>query len=343
MIMSEIKNGVEQEKFYWWSSGLSVAEILELFQYRILTPRTQYRNNFHFEISPGQLQILSEPSDFNIGFIGDLMPINGKNFVLSPELSDHLKSLDLLVVNFEGVITDSKRFLAQVHHPEILEKLRTIYQGPILLNVANNHSGDFGENAFYKHLEYLNRNNFPIFGYRENPFFELNNIRFYSASLWSNQEFNVINRFTYQMHEEINRNISKNYFNIFLPHWGYEMQRYPIKKHQDFAYNLLNTWDMIIGNHTHCPQPAELIPFENEQKLIAFSLGNFCYDIFNSNQWHGAFLIAGMSLKHVKPKLVSCSYYYTHQEIPKNEIRIKLCSELNYAKRRLEMLNYLKF
>ncbi|MBL7820042.1 MAG: CapA family protein [Saprospiraceae bacterium] len=341
--MFEIKKRNGQEKFYWWSSGLSIAELLELFQYRILTPRTQYKENFKYELKPGKFQIHSDATDFNIGFIGDLMPVNGKSLILSDELKFQLKGLDLLVVNFEGVITDSKRFLAQVHHPDILDKLRNIYHGPLILNVANNHSGDFGESGFYKHLEILQRSNFPVFGYRENPYYDIKNIRLYSSSLWSNQEFRVINRFNYQTAQSINQNISENQFNIFLPHWGYEMQRYPIKKHQNFAYNLLNDWDMIIGNHTHCPQPVELIPFENEHKIVAFSLGNFCYDIFNSNQWHGALLVAGMSFKHAKPKLVSCSYYFTHQDNPKKEIRIKLCDELNYTKRRFDMLDYLRF
>ncbi len=341
--MNDLHTVQGKETFYWWSSGLSTKEILELFKYRILTPKTHYKEQYAYLIPSGTTLLFSEQVDLKIGFIGDLMPINRKPVFLSDDLKSLLSTLDVLVINLEGVITTKKRFLAQVHHLEIIETIQSLFSGRLLINVANNHSGDFGVSEFYSHLNHLHTAGLPTFGYKEQPHFEFEKFRLYPSSLWSNQKFNIINRFDYDAHEHTKQFLSQSHFNIFLPHWGYEMQLYPIKKHQNSAYRFLNDWDMIIGNHTHCPQPAELIPFESEHRLIAFSLGNFCYDIFNSNQWHGAMVIAGFSCSGLKPKLVSCTYHFTHQENPKKEIRIKLCNELNYLKRRLDMLDYLKW
>ena len=37
----------------------------------------------------------------------------------------------------------------------------------------------------------------------------------------------------------------------------------------------------MLGHHSHCPQPVSLFNFNTINKLVAYSLGNFCYNIDN--------------------------------------------------------------
>ena len=70
-------------------------------------------------------------------------------------------------------------------------------------------------------------------------------------------------------------------FKILYPHWGYEMQLYPNPEQIAFGKELLSKWDMIVGHHSHCPQPIS----RYADKSLAYSLGDFSCS-FIREQFH---------------------------------------------------------
>ena len=55
------------------------------------------------------------------------------------------------------------------------------------------------------------------------------------------------------------------------------MQLYPSQQQISLGRQLLETWDMIIGHHSHCPQPIASYSVNGRNKLLAYSLGDFTF------------------------------------------------------------------
>jgi poly-gamma-glutamate capsule biosynthesis protein CapA/YwtB (metallophosphatase superfamily) len=59
-------------------------------------------------------------------------------------------------------------------------------------------------------------------------------------------------------------------------HWGLEYQRVPSDQQKELARTLIELGaDIIIGNHPHVIQPAEIVETEKGSGLVFYSLGNF--------------------------------------------------------------------
>jgi len=65
------------------------------------------------------------------------------------------------------------------------------------------------------------------------------------------------------------------------------MELYPRIKTINDGRNLLHEFDALIGHHSHCPQPVSFFSVDNVNKLIAYSLGNFCIGIENKMHKYG--------------------------------------------------------
>ncbi len=103
---------------------------------------------------------------------------------------------------------------------------------------------------------------------------------------------------------------------ILMPHWGYEWTIYPPYGVTLEARSFINAGvDLILGSHPHVPQGIEM--FNN--KLIAYSLGNFLFERAAQKYRHGMMLsciISPCSIpeytisiidrdKHFRPKVIS--------------------------------------
>jgi len=59
---------------------------------------------------------------------------------------------------------------------------------------------------------------------------------------------------------------------IVLPHWDYELEKYPMPMHRELARKMIDEGAFaVIGHHTHCVQQFEWY----KDKLIFYSLGNW--------------------------------------------------------------------
>lgn len=322
----------DDNKIKWWSSDYSLKEKMSFLRDRLFLPYSKNQNEFRTINNHEKIFLPNFSIDLRIGFLGDIMPINGKKLIIDKALENEFKKLDILVVNLEGIITTKKRYLALSHDYDILEKIRNLSKDAhILFNLANNHSSDFGKSHFIESKKVIEEFGFKTFGTSLKPYLDFKNFRFYGASYWCNQNLDLVNSFNYSELRKINSSHNKDKICIFLPHWGYEMQLYPHKNQINFA-NQLKNWDLIIGCHSHCPQP--IIYNDDNPQAVAFSLGNFCYSHYNPNHYNGAFLSISFNLQNDKPKLVEQKFMITEMYFENKNIIINNGVKLKYLELR---------
>jgi hypothetical protein len=221
-------------------------------------------------------------NSITIGFIGDIMDMEGRQLTINPDVSTFFSDCDFLIGNFEATIVDKKsRGLQQRHIPQIQDALASLFPPKkTFLSVANNHAGDFPKQVFEESLEKLRNNGFRIFGLSDCPFVDINDsFRIVTGTWWANVQYDFIADF----HDILNYYDSDMY-NILYPHWGFEMELYPRKYLNDVAKSLLSKYKMILGHHSHTPQPISLLNHEGSEHIVAYSLGDFCnglkYDMY---------------------------------------------------------------
>ena len=214
---------------------------------------------------------------YTLAFVGDIMPCGNAAIAFGKKLKTFLSGCDYLVGNFEGVLTESSKgsiFLVsdRRHDTRVISGLKNIFPPEkMYLSLANNHSGDFGKDAFLDTVDALKTHNFNVFGWNDTPYCDINDdIRIVSGTMWSNRKCDYVARL-----DEATHFIKPNSFNILYPHFGYEFELYPRPEIISLAKKLTRDFDALIGHHTHCINPVSVQAYGEINKLIAYSLGNF--------------------------------------------------------------------
>lgn len=212
---------------------------------------------------------------FTISYIGDIMDMNSKDLIIDETVKNFVKGSDFLIGNFEGIIiSERKSFIYKQHKPQIMDTLESLFHPKkTYLSTANNHGGDLGLQYFSDSVNQLKKRGFNVFGTSDHPFMDLtDDLRVIGGTQWSNHPCDYVAKL-----EESEQYLKQNSFNILFPHWGYEMELYPRKGTISKGEEFLSKFDALIGHHSHCPQPVSSIPIDNVNKLIAYSLGDFCF------------------------------------------------------------------
>ncbi len=251
----------------------SIKESLGRIRRTIFGPK---KNNARsVDYIPKTYQLNEITPKYTISFIGDIMAMDSKHLVIEHSVKQFIKGSDFLVGNFEGTITsEKKKLMDKRHKPVIMDSLKNLFPPKkTFLSVANNHSGDFGLDKFSSSLDELYKRGFNVFGTEENPFIDLSDeVRVVGSTRWSNRPCNYLVEL-----ENSNNYLKEGSFNILFPHWGYELELYPRIEIINHGRIILEKFDALIGHHSHCPQPISFCPIDNNRnKLIAFSLGDFC-------------------------------------------------------------------
>lgn len=321
-------NNSTENRPRWWKSNYSFREKWNFLKYRIKVPKTSPFCNLSNSLQIDNLSFSNKKPYYSIVFIGDFMPIGNLKLILSERLKSFIVSADTIVVNLEGIITNQKRVLALSHNKECLKTIRKLNPNNIVINLANNHSSDFGIDGFNAHLKLIEDNGFSIVGIDKKHLILQDRFLLYASSLWSNQDIFTSNRFSLQ--DRIISpppSASAEYYKIFLPHWGYEMELFPTKTQVQYAHNLIDVgWNSVIGNHTHCPQPIQV----KNQNIIAYSLGNFCYKNNNPNHWYGVALKLDFHFENDKTQLNKIERLFTLQQLSSKYITITDTKVVDY-------------
>ncbi len=245
----------------------------------VLTGPSQRFSDLAEELETGAVLNIVEPK-MTIGFIGDIMPPRGQG-LLGAGIKSFFAEVDYLVGNFEGTIADPtgrRVFGALVHQETITSMLADLFPPErTILTCANNHSGDFGWSVFNRSYQLLKDRGFLVIGRRDEPSIILGNqaVQLSCATHWSNQPCSYIA----QMAELEKYHDPTTSFQILCPHWGYEMMGFASAKQIALGKKLLGQWDAIIGHHAHVPQQVSSYSVGTQEKLVAYSLGNFGCDV----------------------------------------------------------------
>ena len=234
------------------------------------------------------------PSVRTILFVGDIMldrnveGLISKNNPLYPfqKIGQLLRGVDLVVGNLEGPIVAKP--LKPIPHtmvfsfpPEAAEALSLARFN--LLSLANNHGLDMGRSGPEETRKFLREKSIAPLG---NPgvcngdfSYDFDKgIRFFAL----NKVYNPLCK-TQEMLEAIEsaRAANPDLFIIVSVHWGQEYKLVNSSVQRKLAEQLINAGaDLIIGHHPHVVQNIDMY----KGKLIFYSLGNFVFDQYFSEQ-----------------------------------------------------------
>ncbi len=237
-------------------------------------------------------------------FVGDVMLDDGPGRTVRAggdplaSFDRVLREADLAVGNLEcpiattGKALDNKIYTFRAH-PRVLRVLKGRFGA---LALANNHSGDYGQEAFLETLRLLDKAGIPSFGGGAD-------LAAAHAPLWVERKGLRIALLGYDEFKPRRFEAGPNWpgvawsedsqvvadiraaraagADLVIPfmHWGWEQEPEPDARQRALARTMIDAGaDMVIGGHPHVTQGAEYY----RGKLIVYSLGNFVFDGFHT-------------------------------------------------------------
>jgi poly-gamma-glutamate synthesis protein (capsule biosynthesis protein) len=250
----------------------------------------------------------------SIAFVGDIMLDDGPGKALArgvdpfAAFAAHLAGADLRIGNLECVVAtqgsaEPGKPYAFRAHPRSLAVVKRHFDA---VSLANNHSGDYGPEAFRQMLALLEARQLPYFGggadlarahaplvlerrglriafLGYNEFFP----RSFEADFdkpgiaWSEDE---------QLRLDIERARRQYRADLVIPfmHWGWEHELVAGPRQRQLARLLIDAGaDAVVGGHPHVTQDIE----HYRGKPIFYSLGNFVFDGFSDKDNNTGWLL----------------------------------------------------
>lgn len=225
----------------------------------------------------------------DIAFLGRCSSQNNNIDFYFSELNDYLKKFDYVVGNLESPFSKEKHtFGAKSAYvcadPVDVQLLSKLHVNAVTL--ANNHMYDYGTEGVTLTKKLLETNNIAYFGIDGiDHKIEIcgNKLSFTGFCCYSTNPLqtvpygkNGVNEFNVQKAtEKLIENSQNGFLNIFSIHAGVEHTNFPSIDTIKVARKLAKICPYIYyGHHPHVVQGIE----EINNSLIAYSLGNFCFD-----------------------------------------------------------------
>ncbi len=216
---------------------------------------------------------------------------------LNPNTYPHRKlfGIDVVWLNLETPVVSNSTF-CQFSHKEvsfcssttILPYLNSLWF--TLVNMANNHSLDWGIQAHQETIKELQANNLLPIGYiRSSTYFEKNyeyktTVRGIKVAR-EGFDFTITPRSLFETYCNIlKKNKTDGYINVVPVHRGLEYQTTHSASQESLAKQLIDCWaNIIIGHHPHVVQDI----WRYQGKPIIYSLWNFLFDMHvpNTETW----------------------------------------------------------
>ncbi|MBQ8558683.1 MAG: CapA family protein [Tyzzerella sp.] len=181
---------------------------------------------------------------------------------------------DLTIVNFEGTLTNldtrQEKEFAFRGDPEYIQILTS---GSVeAVNLANNHSRDYGMQSLEDTKQYLTEAGVTHFGYEETAIYECKGVKIGLIGIYVLPD--GLGRMQ-QLKDHIQKVKSEGaVITIVNFHWGIEREYYPNDVQKQLAHAAIdNGADLVIGEHPHVLQGIETY----NGKKIVYSMGNFCF------------------------------------------------------------------
>lgn len=209
-----------------------------------------------------------------------------------------LKSADLTFINLENPIIkncprhyDGFKFCAD---PRMIEGLT--YAGIDIVNLANNHSKNYGQNGVDQTVKYLKNVGIDSIGLDDLIKKEIKGVKFGFLGFEKSQLGNP--KLTQAEADLIKQSDKKVDILIIAMHWGVEYQNKALPGVRSLAKELVDLGaDVVVGSHPHWVQDWETI----YNVPVFYSLGNFTFDqMWSENTRKGM----AVKLTYEGPKLV---------------------------------------
>ena len=229
-----------------------------------------------------------------LGFVGDIMLDRGvEDVVLSNcrgdfkfvfnHAKEELNSVDLLIGNLEGPISSRGKNVGSAYSfrmdTRVVSGLK--FAGFDALSVANNHSGDWGKEAFSDTLLILREANIIPVGATTSPeIFEVKGLR---LGLLAFSDFPGLG--IRADDEVVEKSVSEARgaadFVVAYFHFGDEYQKEPSLRQIKLAKIAIDAGArLVVGSHPHVTQGME----KYKEGFIFYSLGNFVFDQYFSDE-----------------------------------------------------------
>jgi len=184
----------------------------------------------------------------------------------------YFESDDITIVNFEGVLSDrgsrADKTFAFRGSPDYVNIISD--SSVEAANLANNHSRDYGMDAYDDTKKIISEKNIAPFGWDDYSVIEVNGVK---VGLIGTNALNSVGK---EKYPEIFENLKKESPDLIIAnfHWGVEKASTPNNEQIELAYYAIdNGADLVIGHHPHVLQGIE----KYKGKYIVYSLGNFCF------------------------------------------------------------------
>ncbi len=216
-------------------------------------------------------------SDSNFGYKNTFFDVfdrqNGNYTYFFENMQSLFANDDLTVVNLEGTFTNNtKKVSKKFNFRAPPEYANILLSGDIeLVNLANNHTADYGEIGFNDTIQTLKENNIPYYAYDNYYIYEKDGIKIGFAGLTKIWDGTVEKRINNAIDYFNENNCSAK---IITFHWGVEREYKQNSTQQKVGrYAIDRGADLVIGHHSHVIQGIE----QYNGKYIVYSLSNFCF------------------------------------------------------------------
>ncbi len=243
-----------------------------------------------------------------IAFVGDTMLDRGVeqkvkkegddnfNFVFE-EIKDDLKQYDFLIGNLEGPVSNKGKDKYNLYsfrmNPEVIPVLKEV--GFEAFSVANNHMGDWGQEAMVDTFNRLKEGGIKVLGGGNNldeaitpQIIEKDDVKigflafsqFGQGDFWATNNFGGVAGIS---EENLKKGISvaREQADIIIVnfHFGEEYQEIQNSYQEKYAKMAIDFGaNLVVGTHPHVIQPLE----QYKNTYVAYSLGNFVFDQYFS-------------------------------------------------------------
>jgi poly-gamma-glutamate synthesis protein (capsule biosynthesis protein) len=223
----------------------------------------------------------------DVAFFGKYSIVNNSQvFEYFKDTKSMLGKYDYVVANLETPFASGKEkygYKSAYLFSEIQNIALLKYLGISVVNLANNHIFDFGNKSYELTKQILDDNGIYYFGVEHKQVSverDENKIVFCGYCCYSTNpsglNANGVNELNYaDIEKALIENSEKNFNNVLSIHAGQEHINYPDYDHIKFARKLAQVIPYVFyGHHPHVLQGIETC----NNSLIAYSLGNFCFD-----------------------------------------------------------------
>ncbi len=272
---------------------------------------------FEKETEPIELKIEEEKEEetYTLLFAGDVMLNRGVSYMTEKHGQDYtfpflkiketLWGADLLFANLESMISDKGKDAGSLYSfradPKAIDAL--LYAGFDVVSLANNHTFDYGREALEDTMIRLKDAQIAYTGagFDEKEahsvtIIDLDSLKvgflgytefLYPYAYASDKRSGITLFDEEKMKEDIEKAKEETDFLVVTFHYGDEYQKEPNEKQRLWSKKAIDYGaDIIIGHHPHVTQPIE----KYKGKYIAYSLGNFVFDQYFSEETMSGFL-----------------------------------------------------